>query len=64
MEDFQQRVIDEKLVTERNLTNLDKFIFESKVYESLSDSEKIRLTRQSHIMNMLVEVLEERIAAF
>jgi hypothetical protein len=64
MEDFQQRVADEKKELDEKLTRLDAFIQKEKMYQQLDHAEQGRLARQAVIMHGYSAVLAERIAAF
>lgn len=59
----QQRVVDEKAELDEKLERLIAFIGSGK-YLDLSDSEMVRLLRQSNYMTDYSKVLGERIAAF
>jgi hypothetical protein len=63
MQDFQQRVVDEKAELSDKVDKLESFVGGS-IYASLPPDEQSRLTRQHLIMQLYEQVLSERIAAF
>ena len=64
MEDYQQRVVDEKAELDKKAEALSKFIGYSDEFESLDSAEKERLKEQNDIMWQYSEILGARIAAF
>jgi hypothetical protein len=63
MQPHQQRVVDEKAELSDKLEKLLKF-FDGSIYSSLPPEEQSRLSRQSLIMQLYEQVLEERIGNF
>jgi len=63
MQDFQQRVVDEKKELDEKVTKLRAFIH-TEQFDSLDGNEKIRLWRQADAMGVYSSVLGERIEAF
>ena len=63
MEDFQERVMVEKLQLDDRLKRLEEFI-ESKVFPTLTPAEQERLMHQSHLMEGYSNILGERIENF
>jgi hypothetical protein len=63
MQDFQQRVVDERVALVEKIDKLSPFIGCS-VFQNLPVEERNRLTRQLYIMNQYAEVLDERIQNF
>ena len=63
MQDFQQRVVDEKNDLDGKIERLDLFI-PGEMFASLPTDERIRLRLQRVYMKQYSEVLGERIAAF
>ena len=64
MQDFQQRVVDEKAALDEKYNKLTPFIGSSDVFATLPADEQERLTRQHRLMGEYSAVLGERIAAF
>jgi hypothetical protein len=64
MEPHQQRVVDEYTELEKKHLLLKKFISGSPIYERLDNAEQLRLARQAKYMELYLNVLAERIAAF
>jgi hypothetical protein len=63
MQPHQRRVVDEKVELSDKLEKLLKFL-DGSIYASLPPSEQSRLSRQSLIMQLYEQVLEERIGSF
>lgn len=63
MQDYQQRVIDEKAELDERLAKLNAFIDGPK-WGTVPDAEQLRMLRQSRLMMGYSSVLGERIAAF
>ena len=63
MQDFQQRVVDEKAALDDKITKLDTFS-QGPVYAGLPEAEQTRLEKQIEFMQLYSDVLGERIAAF
>jgi len=63
METYKQRVVDEKRDLLQKKAKLQKFIC-TNIFERLATAEQRRLRRQSTIMDLYDNVLEERIAEF
>jgi hypothetical protein len=63
MEDYQQRVIDEKTELDGKLQRLIKFL-DTEKFAKLDEDERARLTKQAKIMQRYFDVLIERIAHF
>lgn len=64
MQDFQQRVVDEKAELDDKRDKLDVFIRTNPVFGKLPGAEAKRLVRQYRAMTAYSEILGERIAAF
>lgn len=63
MQDFQQRVVDEKAELDGKLARLNAFM-ETAVYLALPWDERCRLSLQVAVMGAYSDVLGERVAAF
>ena len=63
MQDFQQRIVDEKEALSEKLDKLESFEG-GPIYSKLPPAEQTRLTRQLLIMKLYEQVLSERIANF
>lgn len=63
MQDFQQRVVDEKTELDDKTSKLGAFT-QGPLFASLPNEEQARLIRQYTLMGGYSEVLGERIAAF
>lgn len=63
MQDFQQRVIDEKDALEEKLIKLTKFI-NGQVFNTLDITERNLLTEQRTYMSRYLNVLNRRITRF
>ncbi len=63
MQPYQQRVVDEKVHESEKTDKLESFLGTA-IYASLPPAEQARLSRQYLIMQLFVQVLSERIAAF
>ena len=64
MEDYQQRVVDEKNELDTKAKALSEFIGDSDVFETIAPDEQERMKLQSDIMWQYSEILGARIAAF
>ena len=64
MQEFQQRVLDEKKDLDDKLDKLKAFINTDEKFLRLSVGEQLRLERQAEIMQDYSDVLTERIASF
>ena len=64
MEDWQQRVIEEKNELEVKATALHYFIANNKQFKKIEWEEQQRLVRQSEIMWSYLQILKDRIDAF
>lgn len=64
MEDFQQRVVEEKADLDGRLARLMRFIETGSIFHSLPVAEQSRQRLQAIHMRALSAVLGERIAAF
>lgn len=64
MQDYQQRVVNEKGELDEKLGKLELFIEHSETYQELDPAEQSRLKRQRNIMINYSSVLAERIGAF
>ena len=64
MQDYQQRVIDEKKDLDAKIERLETFIDGSAMFAELPSDEIIRLRRQVYTMRLYSEILRDRIAAF
>lgn len=63
MQDWQQRVIDEKTALDEKLNKLEAFL-EGEGFESLGNKDKTLLEHQAHWMNGYSGILGERIRRF
>lgn len=63
MQDFQQRVVDEKTDLDGKVTRLSDF-FGGSVFQSLPKEEHVRLEEQITVMQRYSYILGERIKAF
>jgi len=63
MQEFQQRVVDEKAALDDKLTRLTTFVG-SETFNGLPEDEQERLHRQEMLMELYSDVLAERIANF
>lgn len=64
MQDWQQRVIDEKKELDEKISKLGQFIAYNMAYTKLSDAEQTRLENQRNIMTQYSDILKERIENF
>jgi hypothetical protein len=64
LQEFQQRVLDEKKDLDDKLDKLKAFINTDEKFLRLSVGEQLRLERQAEIMQDYSDVLTERIASF
>lgn len=64
MQEYQQRVVDEKRELDEKLSKLFSFMQTNPAFHGLPNAEQERLTRQSSLMAQYSMVLGERIAAF
>ena len=64
MEDYQQRVIDEKSEIDKKAVALSNFIGENPAFDKINPEEQDRLKEQNDIMWQYSEILGKRIAAF
>lgn len=64
MEDYQQRVIDEKSALDKKAVALSNFIGENPAFEKISAENQELLKEQNDIMWQYSEILGKRIAAF
>ena len=63
MQDFQQRVVDEKQELDLKLNALRGFLY-STIFNGLPTAEQARLLVQEYIMTSYSNILSERIKAF
>ena len=63
MQPYQARVVEEKAELDEKLAKLQAFL-STPIYQALDSEERIRLQRQSSIMQEYSDILAERIAAF
>jgi len=63
MQEYQQRVVDEKVALDDKCEKLSKF-FSSEKAKSLSPEERLMLAEQGYRMTQYSNVLGRRIAAF
>ena len=63
MEDYQQRVVDEKTELDGKIERLNSF-FSNPKFRELPPDEQDRMTRQCQAMIEYTGILAERIAAF
>jgi hypothetical protein len=63
MQDFQQRVVDEKTALDEKLSKLDAFILTDR-FNKLPNAEQDRMQRQQKAMTDYSTVLSERVSAF
>lgn len=64
MEDYQQRVVNEKNELDFKIEALTDFIGTSTVFASQDSEEQKRMERQREVMMEYSEILEARISAF
>lgn len=64
MNDFQQRVVDEKVELDKKAQALSEFIGENPIFETLDQAEQERLKVQNDLMWQYSTILGERIANF
>ena len=64
MEDWQQRVIEEKEALDKKLTKLQEFLGKSAKCERLPSDDKVLLVQQEMAMRQYSDILGERVAAF
>lgn len=64
MQDFQQRVVDEKNELDEKAHKLSDFIGNSPLFEKIDPAEQERMKEQNDIMWQYSEILGKRIAAF
>ena len=63
MQDFQQRVVDEKRELDDKISRLKPFV-EGEKFKELPPDERARMNRQLFHMECCAVILGERIAAF
>lgn len=63
MEDWQQRVFEEREELRRKISKL-RGMLSSQVYEKLDDMDQLLLCRQERAMTTYQDILSERIARF
>lgn len=63
MEEFQQRVVDEKAELDDKRSRLEPFLSSNR-FQTLPAEERDRMTEQAKIMSDYSDVLRRRIAAF
>jgi len=64
MQEFQQRVVDEKAALDDKIGKLEAFTTSATPYRDLPVDEQKRLTRQRVVMQEYSNILGERIANF
>jgi len=64
MDQYKQRVLDEKAHLDEKIGKLTEFIGTSVVFAGLDSGEQKRLERQREVMQEYSNILEERISAF
>lgn len=64
MEDYQQRVVDEKAALETKITDLAAYINTPTFNSTVALPEQSRMKRQLRVMRQYAIVLGERIVAF
>lgn len=64
MEDYQNRVIEEKNKLDKKAKSLSDFIGNSPTFDTINPEEQERLKEQCEIMWEYSEILGKRIAAF
>jgi hypothetical protein len=64
IQDWQQRLIEEKQELEKKSIDLDLFITKNELFYQLDSEIRYLLVQQSIIMKMYLNVLEARIALF
>jgi hypothetical protein len=64
MEDYQQRVMQEKAELDRKAKALSEFIGNNPAFDAIDPDEQERMKVQNDIMRQYSEVLGERIASF
>ena len=63
MEDYQERVVEEKKELDGKITKLAAFVFSEKFASVVKDEQK-RMQQQLYVMMDYSRCLQERIAAF
>ena len=63
MQEFQQRVVDEKKELDEKIVRLKTFL-NGEVYRGLPKAEQLRLGEQHSVMMVYSDILSERISAF
>lgn len=63
MQEFQQRVVDEKRDLDERRERLVAFIGTTR-FKSLPPAERCRLNRQAHVMGLYSQILADRVSAF
>lgn len=64
MEDWQQRVIDERNALSSNLVKLNRFLDDEKALDAVPFHDRKLLIEQRHCMDKYRNVLDQRIARF
>jgi hypothetical protein len=64
MQDFQQRVVDEKVALDDKIVRLTHFTQQYNLFARLPVAEQNRLLRQLDVMQQYSGILKERIEAF
>lgn len=64
MQDWQQRVVDEKAALDGNIERLNAFINDANKFNGLPCDERVRLTNQEDVMRQYSDILGERIENF
>lgn len=64
MQQYQQRVVDEKTELDKKANSLSQFIGTSDIFLMLDPAEQERLREQNEVMWQYSEILAARIAAF
>jgi hypothetical protein len=63
MQEFQKRVVEEKTQLDERLEKL-KIFLKTPTFKSLTSIERVRLTRQSEVMQEYSTILGQRIEGF
>ena len=63
MQEFQQRVVDEKTELDLKISKLESFL-DTELFRSLDRDEQVRMTQQYVVMKRYSEILQSRINHF
>lgn len=63
MQEYQQRVVDEKIALEEKLVKLSAFLL-SEIFLTLDNEDRFLLSRQKEVMSDYLDILVARIKRF